>query len=946
VRRLFACLAAALALSPLAQAAPAKPPSKAGAAIAIPPITFKTRVLANGLKVLYAQDRSTPDVAIQVWYGVGAKDDPAGRSGFAHLFEHLMFKATRDMPAETMDRLTEDVGGANNASTWDDLTNYFEVVPANNLERLLWAEAERMSSLNVSDADFKSERQVVEEELRQRVLADPYGRFTQLAIPQASFTTHPYKRPAIGSIADLEAANLNDVRAFHATYYRPDNAVLIVVGNFDPHQLNAWVDRYFRPIRPPNAALPRVTVKEPPRSGAKTVTVYGPNVPLPAVAITWLAVSASHPDAPALNVLDAILTGGDSSRLFQALVYRERVALKVFSDADLRQQPGMVYVGAMLADGKTPQMGEQALLAEIANLKAKPISAPELARAKNELITQALRERETVEGRGFDLGQAYWIEGNAHRVNSDIGKLEAVTAADVQRVARQYLPENRRVVIRYMPDSARPPGSIQPDAAQDPSSLVGARPLKGDVQAPLAPAALPTAPPAQGPPVAANLPTPVERTLANGLRVIVVHSTALPLVSAKLSVAAGGAADPPGKAGLADLTASMLIQGAGERSATQMAADIDALGAKIESGATWDGSSVTLNVATARLKPALTILADAVRRPTFAADELERLRSRTLDSLKVDLQEPGNLARYVAAESVFAGSSYGHLLDGDPTSLAAINQGDLVALHETWYRPDNATLVLAGDITPEVGFSLAQQAFGDWARPTTPLAPVAITAPNYKPRVIVVDLPGTGQAAVTISLPAIARSDPRFYAASLANNVLGGGYSARLNEEVRVKRGLSYGAGSAIDPRRGVGPFVAAAQTKNESAPEVVDVMLAEMTRLGAAAPDDAELAVRKAALTGGFGRRIETTQGLAGYLSDLALQGVDLGELKRYQPGIEAVSAQAVQDFAQGAIDAKRATVVVAGDAKLFVAKLRERFPDLQVIPAATLDLDKPPLK
>jgi zinc protease len=438
----------------------------------------------------------------------------------------------------------------------------------------------------------------------------------------------------------------------------------------------------------------------------------------------------------------------------------------------------------------------------------------------------------------------------------------------------------------------------------------------------------------------------VQRTLPNGLRVIVAHSSALPLVSANLTVAAGGAVDPPGKAGLADVTASLLTQGAGERSASRMAADMEALGGQLSAGATWDGSNVGIAVTSVKLEPALAIVADAVRRPTFAQAELDRLRKRTLDSLKVSLQEPSFLARTIAAESDFAGGPYGHMLNGDPTSLASITRDDVLALHRAWYRPDNATLTLTGDITPEAGFALAQKLFGDWRRPDAPLAPLAVPPPSYKPRVIVIDLPGTGQAAVSVSLPAIARSDPRFYVASVTNEVLGGGYSARLNQEVRVKRGLSYGAGSAVDARRGVGPLAALAQTKNESAAEVADLMLAELGKLGAALADPNELDARKAALVGTFGRRIETASGLSGYLAGLALQGVDLGEAARYGPAVQAVSADQVEAFAKAVIDPTQATVVVAGDAKLFEAKLRQRFPDLQVIEASRLDLDHPGLK
>src|SRR6185369_16046604 len=239
--------------------------------------------------------------------GVGARNDPQGRSGFAHLFEHLMFKSTRDMPAENMDRLTEDVGGFNNASTADDFTDYYESVPANHLQRVLWGEAERMGSLVVDEANFKSERAVVQEELRQRILAQPYGRLFGLYIAQANFDVHPYGRPGIGSIEDLDASTVEDVKAFHAAYYRPDNAVLVVAGNFDQKQLDAWVDKYFGPLTSPRRAIPRVTAVEPVHSAPKSLTTYLANVPLPAVAISWPAPAAASPDVPAWMLLDAIL---------------------------------------------------------------------------------------------------------------------------------------------------------------------------------------------------------------------------------------------------------------------------------------------------------------------------------------------------------------------------------------------------------------------------------------------------------------------------------------------------------------------------------------------------------------------------------------------------------------------------------------------------------------
>src|SRR6476659_5374201 len=305
----------------------------------MPQMKFTDRTLPNGMRVLSVPDPSSPTVAIQVWYHVGSKDDPQKRSGFAHLFEHIMFKSTRNMKSEMMDRLTEDVGGFNNAFTADDVTVYFEVVPSNYLETLIWAEADRLSGLNVDDANFKSERDVVKEEYRQSVLAPPYGKFEYL-LQQKSFVAHPYKRPTIGSIADLDAASLHDVQEFHSTYYRPDNATLVVVGDFEPKQLDQWVDKYFGGIAKPNRPLPRVATKEPPREKESRFTEHGSN-DLPAVGLTYLTPRQADPDSSALRVADALLSSGESARLYHSLVYTQQLAAEADSTSETREDASL-----------------------------------------------------------------------------------------------------------------------------------------------------------------------------------------------------------------------------------------------------------------------------------------------------------------------------------------------------------------------------------------------------------------------------------------------------------------------------------------------------------------------------------------------------------------------------------------------------------------------------
>lgn len=432
----------AFALAPAAFAStPKKTPAFA-------PIDYTHRALANGLEVYAIENHATPTVSIQVWYRVGSKNDPEGRSGFAHLFEHIMFKSTAHMKAEMLDRLTEDVGGMNNAYTHPDRTVYYEIVPSNYLQTLLWAEGERLGSLNVDEATFKSERDVVKEEFRFRVLAPSYGRLNY-AITKDSFVVHPYRRPGIGSIEELDASTIADVQAFHSTFYRPDNAVLIVAGDFDPKQLDTWVDRYLGPIPKPVTAIPRVTVSEPARTEEKQFTEHGANVPLPAVALTWLIPSARSDDAEPLQIAETILSEGDSSRLYQSLVYRKQLAQSAGASANLQEDVGLFYVRAVMAGGKKTEDGIAALREEIAALAAKPVTAAELEKAKNLIITSALRERETNDGKAGALGEAITQYHDATYVNRGLARLQAVTAADVQRVARKYLIDAKAVVITY-----------------------------------------------------------------------------------------------------------------------------------------------------------------------------------------------------------------------------------------------------------------------------------------------------------------------------------------------------------------------------------------------------------------------------------------------------------------------------------------------------------------
>ena len=424
--------------------------------LSVPPLQFKHATLPNGLEVYSVEEHSTPTVAVQVWYHVGSKDDPKDRSGFAHLFEHMMFKGNEHLTRDAFDKLTENIGGENNAYTADDVTVYHEIVPSNYLNPILWAEAERMSSLAVNDANFNSERKVVEEEFRQRILANPYGEF-YLETEKKSFAVHPYRRPGIGSIKDLDASKLPEVRAFHSTFYRPDNATLVVVGDFKPEELNGWITKYFGAISKPAEKIPRVTVKEPPRAADKRGRIYSSKAPLPAIAITYLAPSIRNDDASALALAEEIFSGGDSSRLYESMVYREQIAQNVSCDADLREDLGLLIFRAVLANGKSIADAEKSLRAQIDDVLKNGVTPAELDKAKNRLLTRKLLELETANGKASALAQAAVVYGDATRVNTDLAKLQAVTAEQIRDALRKCIIDKKTVVLEYMPEEAKAP---------------------------------------------------------------------------------------------------------------------------------------------------------------------------------------------------------------------------------------------------------------------------------------------------------------------------------------------------------------------------------------------------------------------------------------------------------------------------------------------------------
>jgi zinc protease len=445
--RVAATLALAAVLVPAAQAA-VRPPR----------LDYKTVVLDNGMRVVFLEDHSTPIVHLEMWYHVGSKNERPGRTGFAHLFEHMMFKGSKNVEPEGHPSYISSVGGQSNAYTTEDATVCWETVPSQYLPLVLWLEGDRLASLRIDEAAFKTEREVVKEERRMRIENQPYGRLQEIIADQA-FTVHPYKHPVIGSMKDLEAASIDDVRDFFHTYYVPANATAVLVGDFDTGQALNLVQQYLGRVPKAGRPVPRDIPKEPPQTKEKRVTLTE-DWPLPAVVVAHHITYDGNPDSYPLHVASKILSDGDSSRIYRKLVYQTGIALAAFGGGNIIEDPNLFFAVAIVQPGHTTAEAADALIAELDRLRTEPVSAEELQQAKNQFARDYILGRESVKDKAEVLGHAAVIHNDLTTADGEFDIFQNLTVEDVQRVARTYFTPENRLVLTILPKRAGSGGEV------------------------------------------------------------------------------------------------------------------------------------------------------------------------------------------------------------------------------------------------------------------------------------------------------------------------------------------------------------------------------------------------------------------------------------------------------------------------------------------------------
>lgn len=907
----------------------------------MPPLDYQSWTLDNGLAVYAMRDTTTPYVMVSMWYGVGAKHDPQGMSGFAHLFEHLLSRKTVNMPYNMINEMTESVGGTRNAGTAHDFTNYYEIVPSEFLERMLWTHAERLDRSIIDAEVFESEREAVYNEIKG-LLGSPYGPpgvLGNIVLPRYSLDVIPQRRANVGSIEDLKSATLQTALGFREAYYGPDTATLIVSGNFDHGRLRASVQEHFAGIakRSDGPAID-LGVVEPPRAGPQRTTVHAPAVPAPAVAMSWKIPPAAHADIPALWVIDAILTRGQNSRLSDALVRGKQLASSFKPSFSAFRDGGYYAIYAISSGSGHIDALEAAMAASVQQALTGGITEEELTEAKAELLARALRLRETIEGRAFDLGESILIYGTASRYDEHLAKLAQVTREEVEAVAKRYLQPEQRLTIHYLDESQRPRNTPQrPENPHEATAFSPPPPPTRKEQRSPAAVDARQLPPSPGSPMPVSLPEIEQVTLDNGLRISAAHSGRLPLVTMTVVIHGGASSDPAGKQGVAELMAMVAARGQAP-SGESPARALEKLGATLRATTDRDATTLSVTAPAQHLREVGAILGRMVQEPLVDAAELDAARARLSTAASIALQSPAELSKLVVQPVVFGLHPYGAI--PTPETLSRITVADLHEHRSRWWTANNAAVIVAGGLEPNAALASAREAFESWKAGIGKKRPdvTGSTQPGGAARTIVVDMPGAQQAFVVAVVQAPPRSDPAYWDVAVANSVLGFGTTSRLFRELRSNRDLSYGPGSTMFPRRHGSELVAWAPTDNARAVEAAGALIREIDSLGRSIGTK-EVAAKKMFILGSLDRRLQTTDGFATVLAEMVQQGVEPNELLRVRAQIEKVDADSSSEAARDLLAHQPVHLLVVGDASVFLEALRSVRTNVEVHDGAGFD-------
>jgi zinc protease len=868
----------------------------------------KKTVLSNGLTVLTKEVHTAPVVSVQVWYRVGSRNEVPGINGISHQLEHLLFKGTQARPIQ-FGRLFSALGSESNAFTSYDETAYYGTVERSKLGALMTLEADRMQNTVIGSEQLKSEKRVVISELQGYENSPGYrlGR----VVMKAAFPNSPYGAAVGGSKADVEKFTLEQVQNHYKTYYRPENATLVVAGDFKTADALKLAAQTFGKV--PTGAKPLASASVPPAATASqpkskepiVLKQPGSNALLNAV---YPLPNINHPDVPAIDLMDAVLTGGRSSRLYQDLV-ETGLSSSVGAYAAQMIDLGWYNISAVAAAGQPLSRVETVLQQSLSTIRQKPVTAEELERAKSQFRAGLILGNQDIASQATQLGYNQTVAGDYRFIDRYLAAMERVTPADILRVAQTYLKPEQQTIGFFEP-------TLADGKAGTSNPGTGGRTAENfSAGSPVDPAEVAKyLPPAQDPASAANI-VPQDLKLSNGVRVLLLPDHSAPTVNISGNIRAGTIFDTPAKAGVAGLTASNLMNGTEAKSALALAKRLEDRGASLGFGASREGVGIGGSALVQDLPILVETLADVLLRPTFPEKQLELSRQRSLVGLKAALDDPGQLGRRAFQQAIYPDNHPFHTF---PTadSLKRITREDLALFHQRYYRPDTTVLSLVGDFDPAQVKSLLESALGQWR--TAGQAPVmnfpAVALPKTATYLSKL-LPGKAESVTYLGYSGLSRKDPRYYAALVLNQVLGGDtLSSRLGTEIRDRQGLTYGIFSGFSAGQNAGPFLISMQTAPKDAQKAIDSTIALLKQLREQGITATELENAKRSIKNSYPVGLANPSSVADAILSDTVVGLGLEELSQFPNKVGAVTAQQVQQVIQDFIQPDKLVIVTAG--------------------------------
>ncbi len=866
-------------------------------------IEFDKFTLPNGLDVILSRDDSLPVTSVNLWYHVGSKNEDEGKTGFAHLFEHVMFEGSKNHDSSFFEPLMK-VGANLNGSTTPDRTNYWVDVPSNYLELILWLESDRMGYFLevLTDRKLDVQRDVVKNERRQNYENRPYGMAHMLLQPAVFPAPHPYNWTTIGSPEDLDNASLDDVKSFFRRFYTPNNASLAIVGDFDPDDTRALVEKYFGDIAP-GPHVERALRMDSSLSGAVDIDSYD-RVQLPRLYMTWPTVPAFSDDQPALDMLAAILGDGRSSRLYRSLVYEQRSAREVQVYHHDQEIAGEFIVQATANPEHSLDELESELFRHLEDIRSGNLDERELQRARNRIQASHVFQLERSGGFGGRADQLNYYNtytGNPEFINEDLDRYMAVGIEDVQRAADML--SDARVKLSIHPEAERSasPSSVKRDRV-----------------------------PESAPQSSFTAPVPNRARLDNGLNVLHVERRGIPTVAFGLVIRSGSADDTPDRAGIAHLTTTMLREGTATRDSGQISDEMEFLGSQIRAAANREHILLTSDGLTSTWRDTLAVLGDVAMNPVFPERELERIRANTLTDLSRISDNPAAISSRATRGVMFGpGTAYGHPQAGSEESVSATTRADLQAYFDAHFDPAAATFIIVGDLSLGEAVEAANSTFGGWQASSEAVECQRAMAgqPASSPTTIyLADKPGAAQSVVRTGHLTIPRNHPDYLAFNLFNYIFGGQFSARLNMNLRQDKGYSYGYMSTIDWNLAPSMLVAGGGVQTAVTKETVIETLKEFNEIVGERPvTESEFTDAVQGLLRSLPSQFETQSRIVAQLARMVTYDLPDDYLAKLPDSLAQVNLDDVHRVASELLDVDHLNIVIAGDAAVVEPGLRE---------------------